>query len=168
MINIEKNGDEIVHIIGKEISRFHCIYWPNILNLLNLRQPTRIQSHGWIITSTGKMSKSKNNVVDPLELLKIFDPEVIKYFLIKKLKLENDNIFSIDILKETYNADLANTFGNLVSRTIAMFKNNFKDHKLKNIKNNLEINEEIKIKKCFIFRWIYKKYGWFFIGWSIK
>ena len=146
-----KNGDEIVHIIGKEISRFHCIYWPNILNLLNLRQPTRIQSHGWIITSTGKMSKSKNNVVDPLELLKIFDPEVIKYFLIKKLKLENDNVFSIDILKETYNADLANTFGNLVSRTIAMFKNNFKDHKLKNIKNDLKINEEIQLKNNFFF-----------------
>ena len=146
-----KNGDEIVHIIGKEISRFHCIYWPSILHLLDLKLPTRIQSHGWIITPTGKMSKSKDNVVDPLELLKLFDPEVIKYFLIKKLKLDNDNVFSIKLIKETYNADLANTYGNLISRTIAMFKNNFPDLKLKLIENKLEIHENIENKNYEMF-----------------
>lgn len=119
------NGDEIVHIIGKEISRFHCIYWPIFLKSLDLKLPTNIISHGWIITPEGKMSKSKNNVVDPMDLLKNFEQEVVKYYLVSKMNINNDNVFSNELVLSAYNADLVNTFGNLVSRTLAMIKKNF-------------------------------------------
>lgn len=141
------NGDEQVHIVGKEITRFHCIYWPIILHLLGLKQPTKIQSHGWIVTSTGKMSKSKNNVVDPMILSEKFDPEIIKYFLVRKLKLDHDGVFNENILIDNYNSELANTFGNLVSRTVAMFSKNFPNLQLQNIKStskyDLEFNDKI-------------------------
>ena len=120
-----KNGDEVVHIVGKEISRFHCIYWPIILNSLSLRQPTKIISHGWLVTSEGKMSKSKGNVINPLDLLKNYDPEFIKYFFVSQIKIGSDGIFEEELFKNCYNADLANNFGNLVSRTITMASNSF-------------------------------------------
>ena len=93
-----KNGDEIVHIVGKEIIRFHCIYWPIFLKSLDIKLPTKIVAHGWIVTPEGKMSKSKGNVIDPLELLNDFDKEVIKYYLASKLNITNDGIFSKDLL----------------------------------------------------------------------
>lgn len=79
-----KNGDQILHIVGKEITRFHCIYWPIFLKSLDIKLPTSILSHGWIITNEGKMSKSKGNVVDPIKLLEQYDKEVIKLFLLVK------------------------------------------------------------------------------------
>ncbi|WP_338068676.1 methionine--tRNA ligase [Mycoplasma nasistruthionis] len=81
---------QVVHLIGKEIARFHMIYWPIFLKALNLKQPGRIQAHGWIVTPTGKMSKSKNNVIDPYDLLKEFDPEMIKYYLVSQISLGED------------------------------------------------------------------------------
>ncbi|WKX02560.1 methionine--tRNA ligase [Candidatus Mycoplasma mahonii] len=119
------NGDEIVHLVGKEITRFHCIYWPIILKSLGLRQPTKILSHGWIITPDGKMSKSKGNVVDPIKLIDKFGSEQVKYFFSAKLKLGNDGIFDEEILKNAINSDLSNNYGNLLSRTIAMMHQNF-------------------------------------------
>ena len=119
------NGDEIVHLVGKEITRFHCIYWPIILKASNLRQPTTILSHGWIITPEGKMSKSKGNVVDPIELLKKYDAEVIKYFFSTQMNIAQDGVFEEDRLIKVYNANLANNYGNLLSRTIAMYHQNF-------------------------------------------
>ena len=145
-----KNGDEIIHIIGKEITRFHCIYWPIILHLLDVKQPTLIQSHGWIVTPSGKMSKSKGNVIDPISLLNTFNPEIIKYFLVRKLKIDHDNVLTSNMIKETYNAELVNTYGNLVSRTISMLDQNFPDNILHNIPSSKETNDfNEMIKKCF-------------------
>ena len=87
------NGDEIVHIVGKEITRFHCIYWPIILKASNIRLPDKILSHGWIITPEGKMSKSKGNVIDPVKLIDEFGTEQLKYFLAAKIKMGEDGVF---------------------------------------------------------------------------
>ena len=119
------NGDEIIHLVGKEITRFHGIYWPIILKASNLRLPTTILSHGWIITPEGKMSKSKGNVVDPIDLLKRYDPEVIKYFFATQMNITQDGVFEEERLINVYNANLANNYGNLLSRTIAMYHQNF-------------------------------------------
>ena len=117
---------EIVHIIGKEITRFHCIYWPIILNGLDLRLPNNILAHGWIVTPTGKMSKSKNNVVHPEKIIDKYGPEILQYFLMSQIKTGSDGIFSIELLESTYNTELVNIYGNLVSRTLAMISQNFK------------------------------------------
>lgn len=118
-------GNEIVHVVGKEISRFHCIYWPIFLKSLNIKLPNTILSHGWLITPEGKMSKSKGNVIDPIDLLNDYEPEIIKYFFASKISIFKDGIFSKELLVNSYNADLVNTIGNLVSRTISMIKQNF-------------------------------------------
>lgn len=140
------NGTEIVHVIGKEITRFHCIYWPIFLKSLDIKLPNSIISHGWIITPEGKMSKSKNNVINPLDLLKEYDAEIIKYFFVSKISIFKDGIFSNDLLLNCYNSDLVNTIGNLVSRTISMINQNFdkniKYSKTKD-KNDLYIIESI-------------------------
>lgn len=143
------NGDEIVHVVGKEITRFHCIYWPIILKALDLRMPTTVLSHGWLITPEGKMSKSKGNVIDPLELFKEFSPEAVKYFLVSQIYLGNDGVFSYDNLLNVYNANLVNNYGNLVSRSLTII-NKFFTSPVKFISTNLtEIDQEIldKIKQ---------------------
>ncbi|CAM9099744.1 methionine--tRNA ligase [Mycoplasma marinum] len=119
------NGDEKVHLVGKEITRFHCIYWPIILKALKIPQPTTILSHGWIITPEGKMSKSKGNVIDPLELIEEYGAETLKYFLVSQISMGQDGVFDREILKNSYNANLANNFGNLLSRTVAMTLQSF-------------------------------------------
>ena len=136
------NGDEIVHVVGKEITRFHGIYWPIILKINNLRQPTTIFSHGWIITPKGKMSKSKGNVIDPLKLLEKFDNEAIKYFFVSKIKTSQDGIFDEKLLKNTYDTELINIFGNLHSRVTSMILQNF-NKPLKNKKPNLKADKNI-------------------------
>ncbi len=137
-----KNGNEIIHIVGKEISRFHCIYWPIFLKALNIKMPTNILSHGWLITPEGKMSKSKGNVINPLKLIEKYDVEIIKYFLISQINIFNDGVFDEKLLINTYNSDLANTIGNLVSRVSAMIHQSF-DHPVKYGKQNEEIDNEI-------------------------
>ncbi|CAT05011.1 Methionine--tRNA ligase [Mesomycoplasma conjunctivae] len=118
-------SEQIVHVVGKEITRFHCIYWPIFLQSLNLRLPSNIITHGWLITPEGKMSKSKGNVVDPLELIKKHDVETIKLFFASQIILGQDGIFDEHNLNLFYNSTLANNFGNLISRTIAMINKNF-------------------------------------------
>ncbi|MCV3743412.1 methionine--tRNA ligase [Ureaplasma sp. ES3154-GEN] len=113
---------EIVHLLSKEITRFHCIYWPIFLNDLGIRLPSTILSHGWIITKEGKMSKSLGNVVDPNDLIDRFGADVTRYYLLADLSMFKDSVFSYDNLIETYNTHLANNFGNMVSRTIGMLK----------------------------------------------
>ncbi|MCV3754278.1 methionine--tRNA ligase [Ureaplasma zalophigenitalium] len=113
---------EIVHLLSKEITRFHCIYWPIFLHDLGIRLPSRILSHGWIITKEGKMSKSLGNVVDPHDLIDRFGPDVTRYYLLADLSMYKDSVFSYDNLIETYNTHLANNFGNMVSRTLGMLK----------------------------------------------
>lgn len=138
-----KNGIEIVHVVGKEISRFHGIYWPIMLNALNLRQPNSILAHGWIITPEGKMSKSKGNVVNPYDLLKTFEVETIKYYLASQIHLGHDGIFSLDLVKSVHNADLANNFGNLLSRTTTLVAKHFPDGLKKISSYNKTINKQI-------------------------
>lgn len=137
------NGDEIVHLVGKEITRFHCIYWPIILKASNVKLPTKIISHGWIITPQGKMSKSKGNVVDPNELIDEFGAEQVKYFFASKIKMGEDGVFDKEILKNAINSELVNNYGNLLSRTIAMIKQNF-EGSVKYKKDNLQkLDKEI-------------------------
>ncbi len=113
---------EIVHLLSKEITRFHCVYWPIFLNALGLRLPTKILSHGWIVTKTGKMSKSFGNVIDPVAVCDEFGRDALRYYLIKEMSLVNDNVFSDEAMIGTYNGDLANNIGNIISRTIGMLK----------------------------------------------
>ncbi|UUD36499.1 methionine--tRNA ligase [Mycoplasmopsis citelli] len=142
----ESENAEVLHLIGKEISRFHVIYWPIFLKALNLKQPTKIQSHGWIITPTGKMSKSKNNVVNPYDLLEKYHKEMIKYFFVSQIALGEDGIYEEKRFVDTINADLVNNFGNLVSRTLKMIQNSFdKPLKYQKSQNSLDnkIDQEI-------------------------
>ena len=117
---------EKIHVLSKEITRFHCIYWPIILKMLDLPLPTKILSHGWIITrkvetnETIKMSKSLNNVIDPIDIINDYDSDTLRYFLMKQISVTNDTVFDPLILLSTYNSDLANNFGNIISRTIGM------------------------------------------------
>jgi len=137
------NGDEIVHIVGKEITRFHCIYWPIILKANDIRRPTKILSHGWIVTPEGKMSKSKGNVIDPNELIDEFGSEVVKYYFAAHTNMHEDSTFDKSTLKNAYNADLANNYGNLVSRTLAMTKQNF-EGSLVYKDSSLDVDKEIE------------------------
>lgn len=137
---------EVVHLIGKEISRFHVIYWPIFLQALNLKQPSRIQSHGWIITPSGKMSKSKNNVVNPYDLLSKYHKEMIKYFFASQIALGEDGVYEETRFIDTINADLVNNFGNLVSRTLKMITNSFDrplEFKVTDLDEDLEIEAAI-------------------------
>jgi len=111
---------EIVHLIGKEIVRFHAIYWPIILFFLNKRLPNKILVHGWLITPTGKMSKSKGNVFDPLGLLKKYPADLIRTYLIAKINFFQDGVFSEDLLSNFYQDFLVNNLSNLVSRISKM------------------------------------------------
>lgn len=113
---------EKLHLMSKEITRFHCIYWPIFLKSLNLNLPTHVLAHGWIITKEGKMSKSLGNVIDPIALVNEYGRDAFRYFLIKEISFERDGIFSVELLEETINSDLSNNIGNLINRTIGMLK----------------------------------------------
>ena len=112
---------EKIHLLSKEITRFHCIYWPIFLKMLDLELPTSFLSHGWIVDESGnKMSKSLNNVIDPKNWINKYGNDAIRYYLLKEMSLDQDNRCGENLLINVYNADLANNLGNLVSRTIGM------------------------------------------------
>lgn len=109
-----------LHLIGKDIVRFHTIYWPIILMALDLPLPKQVFGHPWLLMDDGKMSKSKGNVIYADDLVNIFGVDAVRYFVLHEMPFENDGIISWDLMIERVNADLANVLGNLVNRTVSM------------------------------------------------
>ena len=113
-----------IHLIGKDILRFHAIYWPAFLLAANIPLPTRVYGHGWILSGDEKMSKSKGNILDPIEIIETYGLDPLRYYLIKEVSFGNDGSISKDKLEDCINSDLANNFGNLCQRVIAFNEKN--------------------------------------------
>jgi methionyl-tRNA synthetase len=115
-----------VHMIGKEIVRFHCVYWPAFLLAAGLPLPKAIVAHGWLLFEESKMSKSRGNIVRTETILDVLGADALRYFLLREVVFGQDGSFSFDALVQRYNSDLANGLGNLASRTLTMIKRYFK------------------------------------------
>ena len=146
-----------IHIIGKDILRFHAVYWPAFLLAAGIKPPQRVYGHGWILSGDEKMSKSKGNILDPIEIIDIYGLDALRYYLLKEVSFGNDGNISKEKLENCINSDLANNYGNLCQRVILFCekniglkvpeKYNFTNEDLKildNFKENLE-NIEKKI-----------------------
>ena len=116
----KKDWPADLHLIGKDIIRFHTIYWPIFLMALDLPLPKQIFGHPWLLQGDGKMSKSKGNVIYADELVNMFGVDAVRYFLLHEMPFENDGVITWELMVERINSDLANTLGNLVNRTISM------------------------------------------------
>src|SRR5450631_1800063 len=115
-----------VQMIGKEIVRFHCVYWPAFLMAAGLPLPQKIMAHGWLLFEESKMSKSRGNIVRAETILDVLGSDALRYFLLREIVFGQDGSFSFDALVQRYNADLANGLGNLASRTLTMIRRYFK------------------------------------------
>ena len=132
-----------LHLIGKDILRFHTIYWPIMLMALDLPLPKQVFGHPWLIQSDGKMSKSKGNVIYADDLVEMFGVDAVRYFLLHEMPFENDGVISWELIVERMNSDLANTLGNLVNRTVSM-SNKYFDGIVRNTNETEPIDEELK------------------------
>ena len=141
-----------IHIIGKDILRFHAIYWPAFLLAAKIPLPKKVFGHGWILSDEKKMSKSLGNILDPIEIIKDYGIDQLRYYLIKEVSLGNDGSISMDNLKNCINNDLANNYGNLCQRVFSFIKKNCnnkipKADNLKTIDNKLIKNIKDNIPK---------------------
>ncbi len=135
-----------VHLIGKDILRFHAVYWPAFLLAANLPLPKKIYGHGWILSGDEKMSKSKGNILDPLEIVKKYGLDPLRYYLIKEVSFGNDGNISQERLEDCINSDLANNFGNLCQRVVAFAEKNCE---MKIPKNINFLDDDLKILENF-------------------
>lgn len=137
------NCDKVVHVVGKDILRFHAIYWPIMLMSLNIPINFKLQVHGWIQMKDGKMSKSKGNMVYPMEVVNNYGLDALRYYLVKEMPIGNDGLFSWDRFIDRYNTDLANDLGNLTSRTISMI-NKYYGGVIKKVEGINDVDKEIE------------------------
>lgn len=132
-----------VHLVGKEIVRFHTIIWFSILMALEIPLPKKVFGHGWILLEGGKMSKSVGNIVDPVVLIERYGVDALKYFLLREYTFGQDGLFTNEVLLNRINADLANDLGNLVSRSISMVEK-YRDGVVPSAKTPFEFDEDLK------------------------
>lgn len=140
--NFKKYWPADVHIIGKDILRFHTIYWPIMLMALDLPLPKQVFGHPWLLVGDGKMSKSKGNVIYADELVHYFGVDAVRYFVLHEMPFAQDGTITWDLVVERINSDLANILGNLVSRTISM-SNKYFDGEIRNPKVSEPVDEEL-------------------------
>ncbi len=163
-----------IHIIGKDILRFHAVFWPAFLLAAKLEPPKKVFGHGWILSDEKKMSKSLGNILDPIEIINKYGIDQLRYYLVKEVSLGNDGSISMENLKNCINNDLANNYGNLCQRVFSFIKKNCENKipkgaelnisdkelldnlksnipKLINLMNNQELNEYIKMVVSFSF-----------------
>lgn len=144
--DLDGNSDELfnkfwpadLHLIGKDILRFHTIYWPIMLMALELPLPKQIFGHPWLLQNDGKMSKSKGNVIYADDLVHLFGVDAVRYFVLHEMPFDNDGLITWELIVERMNSDLANTLGNLVNRTISMSNKYFGG-----VVNNTKIEEDV-------------------------
>lgn len=139
----EKYWPADLHLIGKDIIRFHTIYWPIFLMSLGLPLPKQVFGHPWLLQADGKMSKSKGNVIYADDLVNLFGVDAVRYFVLHEMPFENDGVISWDLMVERNNSDLANTLGNLVNRTISM-SNKYFDGVVENKNVTAPVDDELK------------------------
>jgi len=131
-----------LHLIGKDILRFHTIYWPIMLMALDIPLPKQVFGHPWLIQSDGKMSKSRGNVIYADDLVELFGVDAVRYFVLHEMPFENDGVISWELMVERLNSDLANTLGNLVNRTVSM-SNKYFDGVVTNKKVNEDVDKDL-------------------------
>ncbi len=144
-----------LHIVGKEITRFHGIYWPIFLKALGLEMPKELYAHGWLVMKDGKMSKSKGNVVYPEVLISRYGLDATKYYLLREMSFGQDSLFTPEGFVERFNSDLSNDLGNLLNRTVGMI-NKYFGGTIPEFSNNSEENEIDKEFNTYIIEQISK------------
>ena len=149
-LNFPENKDKLfksfwpasLHVIGKDILRFHTIYWPAFLLAADIEPPQRVFSHGWILSGDEKMSKSKGNILDPLEIVDTYGVDELRYYLMKEVSHGSDGNISLENLENCINSDLANNYGNLCQRVFSFIKNSC-DNKVNKSKNSSKADEKL-------------------------